>query len=354
MYRVEVLPAEYGDALWVEFGPAASPRRILIDCGTPGVYQSALAGRIKALPEKDRRFDLFVITHIDADHIGGAVRLLKDREKLGVEFGDIWFNGFHHLLEDDEGVRGPMQGEQLSHEIRRQKLPWNVAFDGRAVVVRKPGKLPVKSIGGMKLTLLSPYPAQLAELRLEWDRVIRAAGLVPGAAIEEEAPRGLGEDDLPRGEIDVAELAKTPYKEDQSEANGSSIAFLAEYEGKTVLFGADAFASVLLRSLKTLGAGARADVLKVAHHGSAYNTSLELLKTLGCTDYLISTNGKRFGHPDLAGIARLVRKDAVLHFNYRTKFNRMWDGAGLKKKHAYSTNFPPSDSAPGITWLGAK
>ena len=31
MFRLEVLPARYGDCLWIEYGDAAAPRRILID-----------------------------------------------------------------------------------------------------------------------------------------------------------------------------------------------------------------------------------------------------------------------------------------------------------------------------------
>jgi glyoxylase-like metal-dependent hydrolase (beta-lactamase superfamily II) len=37
-----------------------------------------------------------VVSHIDADHIGGVIELLEDTA-LGVSFGDIWFNGYRHL-----------------------------------------------------------------------------------------------------------------------------------------------------------------------------------------------------------------------------------------------------------------
>ena len=40
--------------------------------------------------------DLLVVTHVDTDHIGGAVRLLAS-ERAGGPFGGIWFNGFVHL-----------------------------------------------------------------------------------------------------------------------------------------------------------------------------------------------------------------------------------------------------------------
>ena len=163
MLRIQVLPAEYGDALWIEYGSKSSPKRILVDCGTPSVFQSALVDLIRALPEDKRVFELFVVTHIDADHIGGAVKFLRARKKLKVELKDVWFNGYKHLND----LLGAEMGEELSTEIKKQNLPWNAAFGGRAVRVPDAGPLPMKPLdGGMKLTLLSPYAKQLEELAL--------------------------------------------------------------------------------------------------------------------------------------------------------------------------------------------
>jgi beta-lactamase superfamily II metal-dependent hydrolase len=338
MLRIEVLPAEYGDALWIEYGAKSSPRRILIDCGTPSVFKSALEERIQALPEGKREFELFVVSHIDADHIGGAVNLLKRREQMGVELKEVWFNGYKHLTD----VLGPYQGEQLTTEIVKQKLPWNTRFDKGPVVVPETGALPVHSFdGGMKLTLLSPYAKQLADLAPVWAREVKKAGLVPGELLEEEE-EDEGDDTL-GGKPDIAGLAGSDFKEDKAPANGSSIAFLAEYDGKKVLFGADAHAPVLLRSLPRLpGNGPlKLDAFKVSHHGSTHNVNRELLQALRCKNYLISTNGKKFKHPSTEAIARIISfGGGTLHFNYRTAFNKMWDDKALKKKHKYATLYP--------------
>ena len=50
---------------------------------------------IAALPRSQRRFELLIVSHIDNDHIDGALELLADRT-LGVTFDDVWFNGYHH------------------------------------------------------------------------------------------------------------------------------------------------------------------------------------------------------------------------------------------------------------------
>lgn len=60
----------------------------------------------------------------------------------------------------------------------------------------------------------------------------------------------------------VEDWADTVFKEDKAEPNGSSIAFIAEYEGKRVLFGADAHPSVLMESLQR--APLKADALPLS------------------------------------------------------------------------------------------
>ena len=81
MFRIEMLPAAHGDCLWIEYGSGSAVHRILIDGGPAHAYP-ALRQRILHLPAGERRFDLLVITHIDADHIEGVIRLLLDAEAL--------------------------------------------------------------------------------------------------------------------------------------------------------------------------------------------------------------------------------------------------------------------------------
>ena len=51
------------------------------------------------------------------------------------------------------------------------------------------------------------------------------------------------------------------------------------------------------------------DVLKLPHHGSHANVSLDLLRTLDCARYLFSSNGAHTRHPHPEAIAR-VREEA--------------------------------------------
>lgn len=114
-----------------------------------------------------------------------------------------------------------------------------------------------------------------------------------------------------------------PFVEDSSIPNESSISFLFEYQGKKILFLADSHPTAIAKFLKENGYSREnqleVDLVKVSHHGSKMNVSPELLETIRCRDYLISTNGKRHAHPDKAALARIITsnsKKTRLYFNY--------------------------------------
>lgn len=337
MYRIQMLPAQFGDSLILEFGPdGARPKRILIDAGTAESYP-AVRKALEAIPKGQRVFELLVVTHIDVDHIGGILPLLDDAKALGLKFKEIWFNGYEHLSD----LLGPKQGEELSRRIVAGGYKWNAKFDRRAVVVPEDGKLPVKSVGGMKITLLSPMRAQLLKLEKVWKKVIREAGLVPGVGAK-MAPEEI-DDLLGTPAIDVEALAASKFKRDTAVPNGSSIAFAASYEGKGVLFGADAFPDVLAMNLARMSEVERKKItmLKLPHHGSRNNLHMPLLEALDCKAYLVSSNGQRYSHPNRESIARIIWRGGKprLFFNYRSEFNDCWDKATLKKEHKYSTKY---------------
>ena len=349
MLKIEMLPARHGDCLWIDYGSARKTYRMLIDAGPASTYKH-LRDRILALPESKRHFELFVITHIDADHIEGAVRLLLDR-KLKATYGDIWFNGWKHLKRKPSRILGGPLGEYLTSTILKQKLPWNDSFDGGTIVVPDKGKLPVRELrGGMKLTLLSPTWDRLEKLRPKWNKEVLAAGLVPGHARKAQMKLAVTKRLQPilgAPRLNVEKLAGAGSKSDSAAANGSSIAFLAEYDGLRCLFAGDAFPDVLAASLrrllKTQTEKIRLNVFKLPHHGSRANVSAELIDLVKCGQYMFSSNGDIFEHPDREAVARVICHDKsspLLCFNYKTDFNKMWATANLISKHRYQVAYP--------------
>lgn len=353
-----MLPGGNGDALWIEYGAETSPRRILVDGGTDGTWEAGLRERIAALPEDERRFELVVVTHVDADHIDGVLGLMRDSD-LGVRCEDFWFNGFRHLPDTPLESLGPVEGELLTDVLVSGGVPWNEAFGGRAVGVRPDAALPrIELADELTLTVLSPGAEQLARLKPVWREAVEAAGLDPDRAREppeeEPLPAGLerlGAERLP----DVTALAATPFSSDAAPPNGSSIACLLEHDGRSVLLTADAFPGVLATALDRLLAERGADrlavdALKVPHHGSRANVSDAFLAKLDCRRFLFSSNGAHTRHPHPEAVARTLAAappGAELAFNYRTRFNEVWDEQTLRDGHGYGTVYP-ADGEQGL------
>lgn len=372
MFTIEMLPADEGDALWIEYG-SDPVRRILIDCGRKTAYR--VIGK-RLADDPNLAFELFVLTHIDADHIAGAVPLLQDARFGPERVKDVWFNGWRHLNglhRDYEGeipdTLSARQGEYFGALLRDRDYPWNNSFDGYAVVVDDEGPLPTLELeGGMTLTLLAPSWDKLHEMRSRWEDDLQSDDpdkhLDPGDY--EHALELLGRDSRQRpdvlgrrheGPIVVSELVELPFDPDHSEPNGSSIAFLAEFDNRSVLFGGDAHAPQLQDSLERLLAARglntlKVDAFKMSHHGSARNNSSALLELIDCRRYLISTSGSRHHHPDPAALARvldLYDEGVELCFNYRSEETALWADPQLQRRHRYKAFYPDEDGYLEVT-----
>jgi hypothetical protein len=296
----------------------------------------------------ERRLELLVVSHVDRDHIEGVLGLLSEEEP-GFEVGDVWFNGWPHLAAAGGMVPfGALQGERVSGRIAALGLPWNRAFDGGAVAAPEEGPLPrVVLPGGLALTLLAPGPEALARLRPQWEREVRKANLEVGFALPPNDELALEPFDLlAGGELpDVEALAASPFEKDRSAANASSIALLAEIDGRRALLAADAHAPALVAALDRLSPGERfaLDLLKISHHGSKGTTSRELIERVDCSTYLFSTNGAIFRHPHAEAVSRVIvagGESPRLVFNYRGAHNAVWDLDEMKRRYGYTTTYP--------------
>jgi beta-lactamase superfamily II metal-dependent hydrolase len=373
MLKVEMLAAQQGDAVWIEYGTRTSVHRVLMDAGTPA-SAAAIRDRIARLPESQRRFDLLVVTHIDTDHIGGVLKLLAERPP-GLTFDDVWFNGWEHIKRAGGSRLGPIDGEIMSTFLTRLGWPWNAGFDGGPVMVPREGPPPQKRLrGGLRLTVLSPFERQLSRLRTSWRSVVQAAGLDPhdperwARLLKKIAQKGL-KSSLLGARLDVNALARSVFQSDTAVANGSTIALLAEFEGKSCLISGDAFAPVLVEGIgRLLHARGQSrlsvDAFKVPHHGSRFNVSNDLLKSVVSPEYLFSTSGAIFGHPDDEAIGRVLATAApstrTLHFNYpaatleanyakiKKRAAPDWNQPRLKQQFRYQTRYAATDTG-GLT-----
>lgn len=359
---VEMFPAAWGDALIVRCVGRDQTTNILIDAGLATTYHQYLKPRLVKMGESDEDISLFIITHIDADHIEGAIAFLSENGPADtpaiVPVRNVWHNSYRHLplsgrppsvaetarvlaqiappTSDGPGDISARHGTMLAALLRKYGYAWNQAFGGGAVVVSTgaPSRI---SLGGVTLTLLSPLPIHLEALAKRWRRELLMLGVAHDAVDAAEFESAfeailLGTLEDKEGEettISSTSLQEPPdpsiFREDRSVTNGSSIAFLLESEGVTALFLGDSFPSVVGDQLRRISTGATyldVDLVKVSHHGSKRNTSPELLAGLTARNFLISSNGQKHGHPDMEALLWIVSSQlghgTMLHFNYQT------------------------------------
>jgi Metallo-beta-lactamase superfamily len=340
MLAIEMLGAGNGDALVIAYGEGADVRQVLVDGGTANSWDTVRT-RLQELP--NRAFEALVVTHVDEDHIGGVLQLLHDPD-LGYRVRDIWFNGFVHC-ESGGSVLGPVDGERLTLRIREGPFRWNAPFPnkvsddvGGPVVVSTRGELPrIELPGGAVVHLLSPTGPKLERMANTWREVVLAAGIVPGEGtpLEARRPPAFRKVVEPLPDVltrEVLEELGAPTGSDGAAANGSSIAFIFEYDGQRALLGADAHPGVLVRSLnrfkKSTGESrVRFDLVKLPHHASKSNVTTKLIEAIDAERYLVSTNGDNFGHPDHAALARTIlasKRPPTFYCNYRSDLTLPW------------------------------
>jgi len=392
---IELFPAGNGDAILIDF----DSKLILVDTGYVSTFREHLKPRLKELHAQGRYLSKFIVTHIDADHISGAISFIKENGDadnpsiIGIE--EIWFNSYRHLklkekvtgtfddavpdipisggseslnADDDEQLVSHKQGTSLGSQILKNKYAWNTSFKGAAVKA----ELPFQKIGNddFKLTLLGPTQDALDNLADDWYDYLKKIfqGQINEDAFFDDAFEKMMEEmrqeELEKIILDQEELVSTTgdwvqdhakewEHEDRSPTNGSSITFLLEYGGKKLLFLGDAIPGQVENQLKNLMPEDQfpfeVDVLKVAHHGAWANNSPELLKRIRANYYLFSSNGKRHHHPHYETMAWILKghgaaSEKTFVFNYKQGDRLLEvDDFQMKQEYNYKTLWPDVD-----------
>ncbi|MGK5685011.1 ComEC/Rec2 family competence protein [Actinoplanes sp. URMC 104] len=122
-----------------------------------------------------------------------------------------------------------------------------------------------------------------------------------------------------------------PLRGTNSDPNNNSLVLRAEVDGRTVLLPGDAETEEQEDMLDHLGADAvRADVLKVSHHGSSYQSPRFLDETRPAVALVSVGLGNDYGHPNPSLLARLARGGArVLRTDESGDLAAVASGRGL-------------------------
>ncbi|MEG3148196.1 MBL fold metallo-hydrolase [Sphingomonas sp. RT2P30] len=351
VFRLSMLPASEGDCLILSYGQTeASLRHIVVDGGRKATWPH-LKKALAAIAQRGEAVELLLLSHIDADHIDGLVELVSDPD-LPLVPKALWYNGIDQLKALAKTGRikafGIKAADIYSKTIVKKGWPLNGVAGGKAILVEDLSA-PFE-FAGLTLTLISPDADKLEKLFKDWRRalmpVVRRAVTAATGALQPFGKR-------PMPSTLDPEILSSPSNIDTTPPNGSSIAMIAEYDGRRVLLGADAHPDIVLQSIERIagpGATLKVDLVKLPHHGSRANITRAIIEKLDCDRFAISTNGTVFGHPDPEAISRLLKfappRAKTLYFNYRSDRTEPWDVAALKAKYGYACVFPEATDVP--------
>jgi hypothetical protein len=342
VFSLEAVFAKKGDALILHYGSWENPRWILIDGGPGGVYNDYLRPRLEQIREdfeidanKAIPFEMVMVSHIDDDHINGILQLFDDQEdavdrrkRRPYRIGTLWHNSFDDILGNEEDeivsrlaavaageeagglelpagmspearavVASTRQGRNLRRQARKLQLDINAPFEG-LVMAPAERKLPLKE--GLDLTVLGPLLKNVEDFRKRWDKDLKKI-------LEKESAS-----------------TRAASFSDGSPFNLASISVLAELDGKTMLLTGDARGDFLLEGLEELGLlrqdrPMKVDLLKVPHHGSDRNVTVDFFRRIPARHYVISGDGEH-GNPERATLDMIetarADDDYTIHFTF--------------------------------------
>ena len=303
----KVYQVKCGDCFYLRYITESKVINIFVDAGYSGTYKKTFRNDVKDIVERGEKIDLFVITHIDQDHISGIKPFLKEFGIDNVEM--FWFNHYDKLnisAQTNETEISVKEGISLRDyfQMKGRDMCEIIAGDELAISDE------------IKFKILSPSVEGLGKFKDSWK--------------EEEKKYEYEISSKKSSDYNktIEELLLNTFNEDNDIANGSSIAFLLEIGGFKCLLTGDAHPSVIYDSLQKLGyskvAPLKIDFMKVPHHGSKHNLSNALLEIIDCQKFIFSANGiNRDYLPNKETIARIIcnstrsmHKGITLLFNY--------------------------------------
>lgn len=339
---IKCLKAEHGDAFIITVGQGDDSHYIVVDGGPSSKFCiEEVVDDLKAIPY----IDLMVLTHFDDDHIAGLLAYLEAYKDTTLPVREIWANCPKEIRVHTSSDISYSQANTLDEYLN--------TFCAKQELTRKDNiynTLPKIDLGFCKIQVLSPTPAAL---QTNLNQYICTKATIASKRVDNDR------------DISLKELAKREHKEaadGDDIINRSSVAFLLEAEGKTVLMMGDADPWIVYHKLVDLGYSEttplKADLMKVSHHGSRNNTCMQLLNILDCNKFLFSTNGG-FGnsyHPDRETLAKLLisakRKETsqvCLYFNYPKETIESRTGTLLTEEEMREYNCAVIDNVGTIT-----
>lgn len=301
--NIKILKAGNGDSILINFiDEIGLSRNILIDGGNKkSEYNNNLKSEILDIQSKKENIDLLIITHTDQDHIKGIYYLLSDHDIEKNIIKEIWFNSFYPTNEFQNSENNDIS---FIESCNVQKL-----IDELGLIRKSNIYLPnFKKCDflNIKFTLLSPYLNDVEKLKEE---NLKSNPFLDISSNTNDYNFTISELIEKNSNIFVD---KNEDLDDKIE-NRVSIAFLLEYNSKSILFLGDANSDIVVKSLRDILRERNIDKLKVdyvklSHHASHRSFGFDLLDIIDCNNFIISANGGKANLPNKLTIAKILSR----------------------------------------------
>ncbi|WP_017494728.1 MBL fold metallo-hydrolase [Flavobacterium sp. WG21] len=349
--EIKFYQAECGDAASIRYlGNDLQYHNIFIDSGYERTFRLSLLEEIEDIKKRGEFIDLWILSHIHDDHIGGIIKYL-DLIKSG-ELEDIVNHWYYNVPRNYTlNTISNKTKTSLSASINQGDVIYEyLKQNNKLLKIDITSELESIFLFGLKLTILSPSTKKLDKLRKKYP-LNKTNDLERSELIYISDAKTIRDNDY---SIKISDFKVENFTEDKSIENGSSIALLTEFKKNKTIWLADSHPSDIVKTLKKMGYSTEnkieCDLVKVAHHGSDGNNSTELYSLIKCNNYVFSTNGEnKYNLPEKKSLVRiLTNKDRPKDFRYNFYFtyeNEILksifkvDGINIYKDLNFTTNF---------------
>ncbi|OOM76472.1 beta-lactamase superfamily domain protein [Clostridium puniceum] len=385
--QIDIYPAKSGDAFLIKF---SNGKNIVIDMGFKETYELYMKKDFLELNAIGGKINLMIISHIDKDHIEGAIQFFKEnsRNTKIIEVEEVWHNSYKHLqikkndnligndkeldildeiknsnsiektdeFNENKGISA-LQGSTLASYLYAYNYNWNESFCGGPICSEIESNCNLDEIN---INIISPNFKKMKNLSRIWLSFLRSKKYdfkITNDVIFDDAYefyiKNINEFEVEESdnisyapikfEIEKLKLVEAKEK-DNSKSNGASIGVEISYKEKKMLFLGDCHEDIVINRLLNEckdGQEKYYDVIKLPHHGSLRNNS-NWINFVRAKYYIFSTDGKSHeGHPSVEVISKIITKNkgnkekVYLVFNYKVECIVYFESEELKEIYNY-------------------
>ena len=257
--------------------------QILIDGSRPG---RALDCLLKHISFFDRQIEMMIVSHPQLDHFGGLTDVVKRYKVMSFVYNGLrgdsreWEEFSKAVLAEKAKIEVVAAGDEIRVGEMKLKVLWPMSSWGPVASLRPARRLP--SQAQSRRSAGTPFAPPLD------DDQSAVSDNVLGVSSPDELNSGAVVMDFSYGEFDAlftGDIGEEQEREIVKRLTGQQV---EKAENLSNLF-----------NLSSV------DILKVAHHGSKYSSSLDFLKAVRPALAVIEVGKNSYGHPTAETLARL-------------------------------------------------